>query len=66
LVIEKLKIAKYPGNDQITVVLTGTIRCEIRKLFISIWNKEELPEDWNGSIMLPIYKKVIKQTVVIV
>ena len=32
-------------------------RCEIRKLIIAIWNKEELPEEWKESIMVPIYKK---------
>jgi len=26
-------------------------------LIISIWNKDELPEVWKESIMVPIYKK---------
>jgi hypothetical protein len=30
---------------------------EIHKLIISIWNKEELPEGWKESIIVPIYKK---------
>jgi len=34
-----------------------TIRCEIHKLIISIWNKEELPKEWKESIIVPIYKK---------
>jgi hypothetical protein len=29
----------------------------IHKLIISIWNKEELPEDWKESIIILIYKK---------
>jgi hypothetical protein len=29
----------------------------IRKLFIAIWNKEELPEGWKESIIVPIHKK---------
>ena len=24
---------------------------------ISIWNKEELPDDWKESIIVPVYKK---------
>ena len=34
-----------------------TIRCEIHKLIISIWNTEELPEEWNESIIVAMYKK---------
>jgi hypothetical protein len=45
--IEKLKSHKSPGIDQIPAefITAGgrTIRCEIHKLIISIWNKEELP-----------------------
>jgi len=33
------------------------IRFEIHKLIVSIWNKEELPEEWKESIIVPIYKK---------
>ena len=31
--------------------------CEIYKLIISIWNKEDLPGEWKVSIIIPIYKK---------
>jgi hypothetical protein len=34
-----------------------TISSEIHKLTISIWNKEELPEERKDSIFVPIYKK---------
>jgi hypothetical protein len=34
-----------------------TIRAEIHKPIYSIWNKEELPEQWKESIIVPIYKK---------
>ena len=34
-----------------------TICCTIHKLIISIWNKEELPEEWKESIIVPFYKK---------
>jgi hypothetical protein len=61
LTIEKLKSHKSPGIDQIPAELikTGdrTISCEIHKLIISIWNKEELPEEWKESNIVPIYKK---------
>ena len=30
---------------------------EINKLINSIWNKEELPEEWKESINVPIYKE---------
>ena len=30
---------------------------EINKFINSIWNKEELPEEWNESIIVPTYKK---------
>jgi hypothetical protein len=61
MVIEKFKRHKSPGIDQITSEFfkTGgkTIRSEIHKLINSIWNKEELPEQWKKSIIVPIYKK---------
>jgi len=34
-----------------------TICCAIHKLIISIWNKEELPEEWKEWIIVPIHKK---------
>ena len=38
--------------------LTGeqdrTIRCEIRTLTNSVLNKEELPEQWKESIIVPM------------
>ena len=68
LAIEKLKNHKSPGIDQISAELIKaggrTIRCEIHKLIISIWNKEELPDEWKESIILPIYKKGNKQIVI--
>ena len=61
LSIEKIKSHKSPGIDQIPVELIKergrTIRCQIHKLVVSIWNKEELPEEWKKSVVVPIYKK---------
>ena len=61
LATEKLKNHKSPDIDQIPAELikTGgsTIRREIYKLNISIWNKERMPEEWKESIIVPVYKK---------
>jgi hypothetical protein len=68
--IEKRKNHKSPGTDQIPAELIKagckTIRCEIYKLSTSILNMEKLPEEWKESIIAPIYKRAIKQTVVII
>ena len=46
LAIEKLKSHKSPGIDQIPAELIKEggriIRCQINKLIISIWNKEDV------------------------
>ena len=64
LAIEKLKSHKSTGIDQIPAELIKaggrTIHCEIHKLTVSIWNREELPEEWKELIIVPIYKKVDK------
>jgi hypothetical protein len=61
MAIEKLKSHKSPGIDQIPAELIKAwgriIPSEIHKHFISIWNKEELPEEWKESVIVPIYKK---------
>jgi len=61
MAIEMVKTHKSPGTDQSTIELfiaeSRTIRCEIQQLINSIWNKEELPEEWKESIIGPIYKK---------
>ena len=61
MAFEKLKSHESPGIDQIPAELIKeggrTIRYQIHKLIVSIWNKEELPADWKQSIIVPIYKK---------
>jgi hypothetical protein len=61
MAIENLKRHKSPGIDQIPAGLIKAggrkIWSEIPKLIISTWNKEELPEEWKESIIIPIYKK---------
>ena len=61
MAIEKLKTRKSPGIDQIPaeMIKAGgkTIRSKFHKLINSIFNKEEFPEEWKESIIVPIYKK---------
>jgi hypothetical protein len=61
LATEKLKSHKPPGIDQIPaeMIKAGgrTIHCDTHKHIISIWNKEELPEDWKEWIIVTIYTK---------
>jgi len=61
LAFEKLQSHKSPGIDPIPAELMKagrrTIRYEIHKLIIPNWNKEELPEEWQESFMIHIYKK---------
>ena len=58
MAIYKLKRHKSPSIDQIPAELIKaggtTIHFEIHKL---IESKEELPEEWKKSIIVPIYKK---------
>jgi hypothetical protein len=60
-VIGKLVSYKSPGTDQIPAELTkagGEMLCsKIHKLTCSIWNREELPQQWKESIIVPIHKK---------
>jgi hypothetical protein len=61
LVIEKLKGHKLESIDQIPGkwITAGRrkIRFEVHKINSLIWHKEELPEQWKESIIVPIYKK---------
>jgi hypothetical protein len=61
MAIEELKRHKSPGTGQIQTELikagVRTIWSEIHKLLISIWNMEEVPEEWKKSIIIPNYKK---------
>jgi len=61
LAIENLKCQKSSGSNQIpSELIKGGDRkiCyQIHKLIISIWNKEELQEEWKQSIVVPIYRK---------
>jgi len=64
MAIEMLKSHKSLDIDQIPIefIQAGgrTICYEIHKLIISIWNKEELPEEWKESFSVPIYKMGVR------
>jgi hypothetical protein len=61
VVIAKLKKYKLPDSDQILAepIQAGgePLLSEIHQLIHSIWNKEELPQQRNESIIVPIHKK---------
>jgi hypothetical protein len=60
LAIENLKVTNHRRIDQIPAELRHggrTIHYDIHKRMISIWNKEELPEDLKESMIVPSYKK---------
>jgi hypothetical protein len=61
IAIVKLKKYKSPGSDQIPAELIqagGEILLSvIHKLINSVWNKEELPDQWKESIIVPVHKK---------
>jgi hypothetical protein len=44
-----------------------TLHSQIHKLIHSIWNKEELPEQWQMSLLLYQFtRRVIKLTVILI
>jgi hypothetical protein len=60
IAIAKLKRYKSPGSDQIPAELIQAggeiLLSEIHRLINSVWNKEELPDQWKESIVVPIHK----------
>jgi hypothetical protein len=61
IAIGGFKTYKSPGTDQILAELIKaggeTLYSEINKLISFVWNKEELPQQWKESIIVPIHKK---------
>jgi hypothetical protein len=66
----KYKRYKSPGSGQIPAELIEVggeiLLSAIHKLINSVWNKEELTDQWKESIILPVHQKVIKLTVIII
>jgi hypothetical protein len=58
--IGKLKSYESPSTDQIPDELIKAggeiLGSQIYRLICSIWNKEELPQQWKESFIIPIYK----------
>jgi hypothetical protein len=58
--IAKLKKYKLPGSDQILAEMIQAggeiLQTAIHELINSIWNKEELPDQWKESIIVPFHK----------
>jgi hypothetical protein len=67
IAIAKLKEYKSPGSGQIPAELIqggGEILLSaIHKLINSVWNKEELPDQWKEYIIVPIHHNL---TVIII
>jgi hypothetical protein len=61
IAIVKLKKYKSPGSDQICVELIQVggemLLSAIHKLINCICNKEQLPDQWKKSIIVPIHRK---------
>jgi hypothetical protein len=59
--IAKLKKYKSPGSYKILAELIQAggkiLLSAIQKLISSVWNKEELPDQWKESIIVPVHKK---------
>jgi hypothetical protein len=56
-----LKKYKLLGTEQISAELTitggETLNSAIHKLISSNWNKEEIPDQWKESVVVPVCNK---------
>jgi hypothetical protein len=59
--IAKLKMYKSPGSDQIPAELIQAggkiLLSAIHKLINSVWNNNEMPEQWEEPIIVPVHKQ---------
>jgi hypothetical protein len=63
IVVAKLKKFKSPGSDQIPA--GGSVIHKLRVIDF-VWNKVKLPDQWKESITVPVHRRAIKLTVVII
>jgi hypothetical protein len=65
-----LKNYKSPGSDEIPAELIQAggeiLLSAIHKLINSVWNKEELPDQWKESFVVRIHKMGDKTVIIIV
>jgi hypothetical protein len=61
IAVGELKSYKSSGTDHILAELikagSEILRSEIHKFIRFIWNREEFPQQWNESIIVPNHKK---------
>jgi hypothetical protein len=61
IAIAKLKKYKSPDIDQIPAELIQAggemLLSVIHRLINSVWNKEELPDQWKKAVLVPVHKK---------
>jgi sorting nexin-29 len=60
-IIRNLKRMKTPGTDNINAELLQAACLQMtqtkQNLILNIWRSERMPNEWNNSIICPIYKK---------
>jgi hypothetical protein len=60
-IIKKLKKNRAPGEDGISVKLLKQGRIflwrRIYQIIVSVWEKDEIPADWQMAIICPVYKR---------
>jgi hypothetical protein len=54
IAIAKLKKYKFPGSDQILAELIQATGEILHKVINSVCNKEELPDQWKESMLVPV------------
>jgi len=61
LIVQKLRNYKAPGTDNIPAELFkyggNELVKQLHTIIKDIWQKENMPTEWNVSIICPIHKK---------